>query len=150
MKGLRTLGIVIWIGLIIPFAFSSFAQEEAPTYRDSLVFTDVVIIKDGTNLRSGPSTQYAIAGKAVGDEKYDLLSKEEKWSKITFEGEEAWVRNTLVESFTQDTIVIKIEIPPPPKEPTFADWVKGNLFYVISIIVLVVCLLLILRVVIKT
>jgi SH3-like domain-containing protein len=150
MKGLRTLGIVIWIGLIIPFAFSSFAQEEAPTYRDSLVFTDVVTIKDGTNLRSGPATQYSIAGKAVGDEKYDLLSKEEKWSKIRFEGVEAWVRNTLVESFSEDTTVIKIVIPPPPIEPTFGDWVKGNPFYVISIIVLVVCLLLILRVVIKT
>ncbi len=150
MKRLLISGIIIWIGWMIPFAFSSSAQEEAPTYRDSLIFTDVVMIKDGTNLRTGPSTQYAVAGKAVEGEKYDLLSKEERWSKVRFEGEEVWVLNTLVESFSEDTTVIKIVIPPPPKEPTFGDWVKGNLFYVISIIVLVMCLLLILRVVIKT
>lgn len=142
--------VVIWFGLMIPFAFSCLAQEEAPTYRDSSVFTDVVIIKDGTNLRRGPATQYAVAGKAVGGEKYDLLSKEDKWSKIRFQGEEAWVLNTVVESFGQDTTVIKIEIPPPPKEPTFGDWVRGNLFYIIALIVLVVCLLLILRVVLIT
>jgi hypothetical protein len=135
---------------MVPFAFSSPAQEQAPTYRDSLVFTDIVIIRDGTELRQGPATNYPIAGKALEGEKYDLLSKEEKWSKIRFEGEEAWVLNTLVESFAQDTTVIKIEIPPPPKELTFGDWVRGNLFYIIAVIVLVVCLLLILRVVLIT
>lgn len=150
MKRLAILVTIFSIAYVIFFTFSSFAQEEAPTYRDSLVIKDVVIIKDGTNLRRGTSTRYSIAGKAVGDEKYDLLSKEERWSKIRFEGEEVWVVNTLVESFDKDTTVIKIVIPPPPKEPTFGDWVKGNPFYVISIIVLVICLLLILRVVIKT
>jgi hypothetical protein len=135
---------------MVPFAFSSMAQEEAPTYRDSLVFTDVVLIKDGTNLRKGPSTSYAVAGKSVGGEKYDLLSKEEEWSKIRFEGEEAWVINRLVESFTVDTTVIKVVVPPPPREPTFGDWVNDNLFYIIAVIVLVVCLLLILRVVLIT
>jgi len=150
MRSLLISAIIVWVGLTIPTAFSSFAQEEAPTYRDSLVFTDIVLIKDGTNLRTGAGTRYAIAGKAIGGEKYDLLSKEEKWSKIRFEGQEVWVINTLVESFGQDTTVIKIEIPPPPKEPTFADWVKANLFYVIAGLVLVVCLLLILRVVLTT
>jgi len=144
------LGMTMLLVSMIPLAFSSFAQEEVPTYRDSLVFKDVVTIKDGTNLRRGPSTQYSIAGKAVEGEKYDLLSKEEQWSKIRFQGEEAWVINRLVESFTVDTTVVKVVVPPPPKEPTFGDWVKANLFYVIAIIVLVVCLLLILRVVLIT
>ena len=150
MRRILVLAIIIGISSMVPFAFSSFAQEEAPTYRDSLVFTDIVLIKDGTNLRTGAGTQYAKAGKAVEGEKYDLLSKEEKWSKIRFEGQEVWVINSQVESFGQDTTVIKIEIPPPPKEPTFADWVKANLFYVITGLILLVCLLLILRVVLIT
>lgn len=150
MRRILILGIIIGIGSTIPFAFSSFAQEEAPTYRDSLVITEVVIIKDGTNLRNGQGTRYAVAGKAVGGEKYDLLSKEEEWSKIRFEGQEVWVINRLVEAFTQDTTVIKIEIPPPPKEPGFGDWVKANLSYVIGGLILLICLLLILRVVLTT
>ena len=150
MRRFLILSITILLGSLVPLAFSSLAQEEAPTYRDSLVFTDVVLIKDGTNLRKGPSTSYAVAGKAVEGEKYDLLSKEEEWSKIRFEGEEAWVINRLVESFTVDTTVVKVEVPPPPKEPTFGDWVKDNLFYVISVIVLIICLVLILRVVLIT
>jgi len=56
MRRILILGIIIGISSMILFAFSSFAQEEAPTYRDSLVFTDVVLIKDGTNLRSGQGT----------------------------------------------------------------------------------------------
>ncbi len=150
MRRFLILWIIILVSSMVPFAFSSLAKEEAPTYRDSLVITDVVLIKDGTNLRKGPSTSYAVAGKAVGEEKYDLLSQEEKWSKIRFEGEEAWVINRLVESFAKDTTVIKIEIPPPPKEPTFGDWVKDNLFYIIAVIVLAICLVLILRVVLIT
>ena len=150
MRRFLILSITILLGSLVPFAFTSLAQEEAPTYRDSLVFTDVVLIKDGTNLRKGPSTSYAVAGKAVEGEKYDLLSKEEQWSKIRFEGEEAWVINRLVESFAVDTTVVKVEVPPPPREPTFGDWVNDNLFYIIAVIVLVICLVLILRVVLIT
>jgi hypothetical protein len=151
MRRFLIAGIIMSLVFMLPLAFSSIAaEEETPTYRDSLVFKDVVLIKDGTNLRNGPSTSYAIAGKAVEGEKYDLLSKEERWSKIKFEGKEAWVINRLVESFTQDTIVIKVEVPPPPKEPTFGDWINKNLFYVIAGLVLLVCLLLILRVVLTT
>ena len=150
MRRFLILSITILLGSLVPFAFTSLAQEEAPTYRDSLVFTDVVLIKDGTNLRKGPSTSYAVAGKAVEGEKYDLLSKEEEWSKVRFQGEEAWVINRLVESFAVDTTVVKVEVPPPPREPTFGDWVNDNLFYIIAVIVLVICLVLILRVVLIT
>ena len=150
MRRFLILGVTILLGSMIPLAFSSQAQEEAPTYRDSLVFTDVVLIKDGTNLRKGPSPSYAVVGKAVEGEKYDLLSKEEQWSKIRFQGEEVWVINRLVESFAVDTTVIKVVVPPPPREPTFGDWVNDNLFYIIAVIVLIVCLALILRVVLIT
>lgn len=150
MRRFLILSITILLGSLVPFAFSSLAQEEAPTYRDSLVFTDVVLIKDGTNLRKGPSASYAVVGKAVEGEKYDLLSKEEEWSKIRFQGEEVWVINRLVESFAVDTTVVKVEVPPPPREPTFGDWVNDNLFYIIAVVVLLICLALILRVVLIT
>ena len=135
------------------FAFNSFAQEGTdPTYRDSLVIKDAVLIKDKTNLRAGPSTKESIIGKAKGEEKYILLSKEEKWSKIVFEDTTAWVYNRLIESELKDTTVIKVEVPPPPPPPPpkTSEWIKKNLIFLIPAIILIICLVLILRVVLRT
>lgn len=133
--------------------FNSFAQEKTePTYRDSLVIKDAVLIKDKTNLRAGPSTKESIIGKAKEGEKYILLSKEEKWSKIVFEDTTAWVYNRLIESELKDTTVIKVEVPPPPPPPPpkTSEWIRKNLIFLIPAIILIICLVLILRVVLRT
>lgn len=135
------------------FTFNSFAQEGTePTYRDSLVIKDAVLIKDKTNLRAGPSTKEPIIGKAKGEEKYILLSKEEKWSKIVFEDTTAWVYNRLLESELKDTTVIKVEVPPPPPPPPpkTTEWINKNPHLIIAAIILIICIGLILRVVLRT
>jgi len=134
-------------------SFNLLGQEEAePTYRDSLVFKDAVLIKDKTNLRAGPSTKQSIVGKAEEGIKYLLLATEENWTKIVFEDTVAWVYNRLIEEEVKDTSVIKVEVPPPPPPPPpkTSQWFQENIHLVIAAAILIICLALILSVVLRT
>ncbi|KPL03983.1 MAG: hypothetical protein AMJ90_02405 [candidate division Zixibacteria bacterium SM23_73_2] len=148
-------GTVIILFLLVSFSsFYVFAQEEGaePTYRDSLVFKDAVLIKDKTNLRAGPSTGQSVVGKAEQGKKYLLLIKEENWTKIVFEDTVAWVYNRLIQEEVKDTSVIKVEVPPPPPPPPppKSQWFQENIHLVIAMVILIVCLALIISVVLRT
>ena len=59
---------------------------------------DVQTIYNGTNLRTGPSTDYAVVARIDAGQKLTTISAENGWYKVTYNGQPAFVSSTVVKS----------------------------------------------------
>lgn len=65
--------------------------------------TYVSLNYNGTNLRSGPSTNYKIVGRGHKGDQFQVLSKEGQWYKISYESKTAYVAGWIVEETNQES-----------------------------------------------
>lgn len=62
------------------------------------VYTRVRILKDNINVRSGPGTEYDRLGSAYGGYDFEFLEVvNDEWTKIIYDGKEAYVYSEYVE-----------------------------------------------------
>ncbi|MBP3931355.1 MAG: SH3 domain-containing protein, partial [Peptostreptococcaceae bacterium] len=73
--------------------------------------TTKVVNTTSLNVRSGPSTSYSILGKLKKNEKVEVISESNGWSKIKFEGKEAYTSSQYLSS-SEVTETIKPETTP--------------------------------------
>ncbi|WJE14493.1 N-acetylmuramoyl-L-alanine amidase [Halobacillus sp. ACCC02827] len=59
--------------------------------------TSITLSYNGTNIRSGPSTNDKILGRAHKGDQFQVLSKEGQWYKISYSGKTAYVAGWIVE-----------------------------------------------------
>ncbi|MFG6148413.1 SH3 domain-containing protein [Halobacillus sp. B23F22_1] len=65
--------------------------------------TKVTMQYNATNLRSGPSTNYKILGRANKGDKFNVISKEGKWYKISYKNSHAYVAGWIVDEDNSST-----------------------------------------------
>ncbi|WLR46168.1 N-acetylmuramoyl-L-alanine amidase [Halobacillus litoralis] len=65
--------------------------------------TYVSLNYNGTNLRSGPSTNYKIVGRGHKGDRFEVLSKEGQWYKISYNSKTAYVAGWIVEEVNQES-----------------------------------------------
>ncbi len=79
----------------------------------------ISLLYDGTNLRSGPSTSYAVVDRGNKGDQFPILSKEGNWYKIKLSGnKEAYVAGWIVTVVGAST--------PEVTHPTVGDHLKGK------------------------
>lgn len=77
---------------------SHFAQEIPSEEKAELVIVKRVrILSDNINVRTGPGTDYERLGSVYSGFDYDLVEEGEEWTKIIFNGKEAYVYSEYVE-----------------------------------------------------
>ena len=65
--------------------------------------TTKVVNTTSLNVRSGPSTSYSILGKLKKNEKVEVISESNGWSKIKFEGKEAYTSSQYLSNYEENT-----------------------------------------------
>ncbi len=61
-------------------------------------YTRVRILKDNINVRSGPGTEYERLGSAYGGYDFEFVEEtNEEWTKIIYDGKEAYIYSEYVE-----------------------------------------------------
>jgi uncharacterized protein YraI len=78
---------------------------------------NVTITAAGVNLRSGPGTEFALAGAATQGETFSAVAKTatgDWWQICCINGEAAWVFGELVNVQNGDTVALAENVPPPP------------------------------------
>ncbi|MBH0229980.1 N-acetylmuramoyl-L-alanine amidase [Halobacillus yeomjeoni] len=63
----------------------------------------VTLQYNGTNIRKGPSTGYEIVGRAGKGQDFQVIEKQGRWYKISFNGGEAFVAGWIVTEHTKKT-----------------------------------------------
>ncbi|RDY71942.1 hypothetical protein DXT76_04370 [Halobacillus trueperi] len=66
--------------------------------------TYVSLNYNGTNLRSGPSTNYKIVGRGHKGDRFEVLSKEGQWYKISYDNKTAYVAGWIVEEVNKESV----------------------------------------------
>ncbi|GGF07141.1 putative N-acetylmuramoyl-L-alanine amidase YrvJ [Halobacillus andaensis] len=65
--------------------------------------TKVTMQYNATNLRSGPSTNYKVLGRANKGDQFNVISKEGKWYKISYKNSHAYVAGWIVDENNSTT-----------------------------------------------
>lgn len=96
-----TPGILLTFSMLLLLSIIAGAPVSAatptPVSSVSTVVKKVVVTGTYVNVRSGPGTNYSIAGKAYKGQTYDLVSTSGQWVKIKLPGNKfGWLANWLV------------------------------------------------------
>ncbi|WP_146812753.1 SH3 domain-containing protein [Halobacillus faecis] len=75
-------------------------QTNTPTSKN----TYVSLSYNGTNLRSGPSTNYKIVGRGNKGDRFEIISKEGQWYKISYNSKTAYVAGWIVEEVNHESV----------------------------------------------
>ena len=70
---------------------------------------------DSLNVRSGPSTSYSVLGKLNKGTKVPVISEESGWSKINYNGKDAYVSSRYLSSISQNNNSSTPEKPSTPE-----------------------------------
>ena len=77
------------------------STSEVLTSEEEEIVVEIVnrvrITGDNINVRSGPGTEYERLGSAYFGYTFELVSEGDEWTKITYDGKEAYVYNTYIE-----------------------------------------------------
>lgn len=91
----RKDGVTCWIaGWLVEVNQSAPQVSTSPSYRPSPAQSQgdmLEVTGNSVNIRSGPGTTYAVAGRANRGDKYRLLGKSGDWYKIEVNGGSAWI-----------------------------------------------------------
>ncbi|CDQ18103.1 N-acetylmuramoyl-L-alanine amidase [Halobacillus karajensis] len=79
-------------------------EEETPTTTEGHTKQKnyVSLNYNGTNLRAGPSTNDKIVGRGNKGDRFDIVSKEGQWYKVSNNGNEMYVAGWIVEEHAQE------------------------------------------------
>ncbi len=86
----------------------------------SLTITDDIV-----NARTGPGTDYGLAGSANKDQKFDVIAKSpagDWWQVCCVNGQQVWIFGQLARAENADNVPVAAQIPPKPvaQAPTTA------------------------------
>ncbi|MFD2926073.1 N-acetylmuramoyl-L-alanine amidase [Halobacillus naozhouensis] len=97
-------------GWVAGWLVTSDAAENSTTSRTEV--TKVTLQFNGTNIRSGPSSDTTVLARAHKGEQFNVLGKEDQWYKIQYKGKEAYVAGWIVKEETSSNA------PPPVPSPS--------------------------------
>ena len=68
----------------------------------------VSVIKDGVNIRSGPSTKNKVIWQVFESFPLEVIQREGKWANVVdFEGDKGWIYETLISS--KKTVIVTVD-----------------------------------------
>ncbi len=101
----------------------SAAVTQTPTLPANDDIATVTVNVDTANLRSGPGTNYAVAGAAEQNDVFSVIAQAQDWYLIEQEsGDQVWIFSDLVVLTNSDGIQIELAatIPAPPPTAEFS------------------------------
>ncbi|KPK00162.1 MAG: peptide-binding protein [Desulfobacterales bacterium SG8_35] len=114
-----------FLGTVVSlFIFSLAAAGHAAEY--------VSVIKDGVNIRSGPSTTNKVVWQVFRSFPLEVIKREGKWVNVVdFEGDKGWIYETLISS--KKTVIVNVETAnmragSSTDDPVIATVKKGVVF----------------------
>lgn len=84
----------------------------------------LIVDAEGINVRSGPGTEYDLAGAATQGESFTLLAKNaagDWWQVCCVNGQQVWVYGPLARVENGEAVAVAIDIPPPPTVAPVAE-----------------------------
>lgn len=96
---------------------ASIYLEDAPISEGETV----AIASSAVNVRTGPGTNYPVAGQTRSGQRLQITGKtnDASWLKVVFDGKDAWVAASVAPaSGSLDDIPIETDVPPPPATAT--------------------------------
>jgi N-acetylmuramoyl-L-alanine amidase len=100
----------------------------------SVAVTKVHSNVNGLNVRSGPSTSYNVIAKINPNETFTYISEQGKWTKIDYEGTEAWVASWLISTTKIEkndevikTAIIDVDLLNIRQSPSISGAILGRL-----------------------
>ena len=77
-------------------------QPNAPVQPQVSVGKTKVVVATSLNVRSGPSTSNSVVGSLKQNEVVEVISESNGWSKIKYNGKEAYVSSTYLKDYDED------------------------------------------------
>ena len=84
----------------------------------------LIVEADGINVRSGPGTEYELAGAATQGETFELLAKNNAgdwWQVCCVNEQPVWIYGPLARVENAESIAVALDIPPPPTAGPVAE-----------------------------
>ncbi len=96
---LRSLPLAVALCLVLNTAWCNtvLAGGSTPLITSDFSGFKGVVVGDVCNLRSGPGTNYGVAGMVLEGTWLDIVSVKDDWLKITYKGKQAWIAAWLVD-----------------------------------------------------
>ena len=96
---------------------TSIFLEDAPVPEGQAV----AVASGAVNVRTGPGTNYPVAGQTRSGQRLQITGKtsDASWLKVLFDGKDAWVAASVAPaSGSLDDIPVETDVPPPPATAT--------------------------------